>query len=128
MFNKRCKKCGKEFHLKDARVDEHWKDGFSMEPAYAYCPFCNEIQDDVLPRSVDAAKIINIKFVITLILFVLVGFIAIATGSLKNVGLGGILIFGVYLAKYGATKDHQYIGWFLALVAIGTYAAITSLT
>jgi len=116
MFTLRCSSCGENYKLKSVRVDEHWSDSWSWEPAYCHCPHCDAILKKVQPDSVDLAKKLTFQNIIAVGLFFGFWLLGLLTNTLTYITPVTIGILGIYLAKKAKLKDHQIIGWLLIIL------------
>lgn len=123
MLNKTCPTCQKQFALAEAHMDEHWNK-WSFKPAHCYCPQCGERIDNVHFDSVDLARHLTPRNLVSVAFLFLVAFAGLVSGTLTYVGpllVGG---FGLWLARRSQLRDHRIIGWVLVLISAAALYAI----
>lgn len=118
MIKKTCPKCRRSFPLGDARLDEHWNK-WSFEPAYAYCPHCNERLEGVHLDSVDLARHLTMKNLLLAVAWLGLSAIGLVSGSLNYVAPAMIAGFGLWLARTSRLRDHRIVGWVLIVSSVG---------
>lgn len=122
MFTKSCPNCQKQFALANVRMDDHWSK-WSLKPAHCYCPHCGAQLDDVQFDSVDLARHLTPRHLVSVAFFIVATLAGLASGTLSYVGpmlVGG---FGLWLARNSSLRDHRVVGWILALVSVGALYA-----
>ena len=122
MFNKICPNCQKQFALANVRMDDHWNK-WSLKPAHCYCPRCGAQLDDVQFDSVDLARHLTPRHLVSVAFFIVATLAGLASGTLSYVGpmlVGG---FGLWLARNSSLRDHRVVGWVLVLVSVGALYA-----
>jgi len=127
MFTKKCNACGKSFHLRDVKVDEHWN-SWSFEPAYCYCPHCDSRLQNINPSSVEFVNTLTPKNAIILFLFFFFSLFAVGTDTINITAPLMLMVLGLYLAKYSKSKDNRIAGVvlfviFTAILIITNYYA-----
>ena len=111
----KCENCGEKFRLSEVRVDEHWKESWSIKPVSCYCPHCGCVLKNIHPDTIELAKNLNKKNVIGVFVFFCVWGIGLATDTLNILAPITLLLVGVYLIRNSKKKDHSHIGWLLTV-------------
>ena len=123
MLTKACEECERSFPLREAKIDDH-QSRSSLEPDYAYCPFCGAILTGVYGRSVEFARSLTLRnLLLALAWFGLFG-AGVASDTLTYAGPLMLAALGIWLAVSSSLRDHRIIGWFLVVISGGVFVAL----
>lgn len=117
MFKSKCDNCGQNYNIKNARVDEHWRNAWHDGAAYCYCPHCNEAIKYLKPETVELIQKLTFTNITIIIFIFFTLFIGEATETLTFVAPIVIASFGIFLIKKSKLKDHRIIGWLLTIIS-----------
>ena len=123
MFWHTCTECRERFPLAKAKLDPRWN-SFSPDPAYAYCPHCEEILEGVSYKSVDLARTLTPRNAVLATAWLGLMSIGLVTGTLNYVGTLSILALGIVLVASSKARDHRVIGWILIVLSVAVVMVI----